>query len=184
MARTFYGTPTVNRTAAWGMRPKRMPKKHLIATPSALLALLVSIFLAGCFSPSRRDSSHQEWVERERRECESVRGVCRAAMVQELSLESLKLKASELRVDCGLEFIDYDEESARSDCEKNVMAAMGALVSRWPDHLSPTKPEQLSFDLEDQGCISLTNGYCACTFSGSARVPLVWKTLVRATVPE
>lgn len=137
---------------------------------------LAGLLLTGCVHSSRRDSAgFEQRMERARLVCESSDGVCSAQMIGELSLEALRLKTAGLRIDCGLEFIDYDEASARLACEKNVMAAMDALVSRWPDHLLPTQPAQLSFELEDQGCITLTTGYCACTFDGSARVPLVWK---------
>lgn len=136
---------------------------------------VIGMVVGGCSISTTRDLAHDRWIEVQRRECDSPQGVCLAELLAGLPIDTLKRKGSEIRIDCGLDFVDYSEESARVECEKNVLSAMDELVNRWSDQLLPVGRTELRFDLSDEGCISLTNGYCACTFSGSARVPLVWK---------
>lgn len=137
--------------------------------------LLVSILIGACGVPIK-NRVQAEWIESKRVECNEPKGTCLAIFVPKMSLETLRLKGAEIRIDCDLEFIDYSEETAREACEKNVSTVFDALLLRWPGQLKPVAAEQMTFEMEDQGCISLTNGYCACTFAGVARVPLQWIT--------
>lgn len=137
--------------------------------------LLVSILLGACGAPIKT-RAQAEWIESKRVQCSAPQGTCAPFVLREMSLETLRLKGAEMRVDCDLEFIDYSEETAREACGENVSAVFDALQLRWPGQLKPVAVEQMTFELEDQGCISLTNGYCACTYAGVARVPLQWIT--------
>ncbi|AVP99279.1 hypothetical protein C7S18_19840 [Ahniella affigens] len=119
--------------------------------------------------------ANQEWLRERRDECLAATGVCWLETLPELSLNDLKNWGAAIKIDCNLAFVDHTEITAKAECEGNILAAMEALVARYPEQLSSVSRGQLRYELTDDGCISLTNGYCACTFSGFAEVPLVWK---------
>jgi hypothetical protein len=147
-------------------------------------SLLPAMFLSACATTTavtdtqleeQQKRAHQEWIERRQAECESAHGVCPPELLPDLPLVLLRGKGSAIKIDCDLDFIDHSEESAREECRKNVLAAMSALVEQWREDLVPTDPNQLTFELEDGGCISMITGVCVCPFYGYANVPLIWK---------
>lgn len=119
--------------------------------------------------------ARQEWLLEQREGCFAAKGACLTATLPELSLSDLQKWGERIKIDCDLDFIDYTEATAKAQCEKSTLAALVALVARLPEHLSPVPADQFRYELTDEGCISTTDGYCACTFSGFAEVPLVWK---------
>lgn len=146
------------------------------------MILVVLICLTACanrqsVSQLERDveRAHQEWLLKQRKACFTAKGACLIATLPDLSLKDLARKGPSITIDCDLDFIDYTETTAQAACEQNIHTALNALVARFPEALSSVPADQFRYELTDEGCIETTDGYCACTFSGFAVVPLVWK---------